>query len=85
MNEFGCLLLNRSDYLRMAVTGSHYGYARIEIKEGITVGIFNHSTQAASRHERIASRVRRRDVLPIQFDHSLGLGPGQRSDQARQF
>ena len=85
MNELGCLPLNGGDHLRMAVAGGHYGYARIEVKEGVTVGIFNQGAQAALCNQRIASRIGRRDVSVILFDHSLRVGTGKGSDKTGEF
>lgn len=85
MHEFGCLPLNCGNDFGMAVTGCHYGDARGEIEEGITIGIFNQSAQAAPRNQGVTPRIGWRDVPPIQFDHPLGIGPRQRSNQARQF
>ena len=85
MHELGCLPLDGGNDFGMAVTGGHHGYARSEVKEGVTVGIFDQSAQAVPCNQRITPRVGWRDMPLIQFDHALGIGPGQRSDQARQF
>jgi hypothetical protein len=85
MNELGCLPLDGGDNFGMAMTSCHHGYAGREVKEGIAVDVLNQSAEAASRNQGITPCVGWRDVPPIPFDRPFGVGPGQRSDQARQF
>lgn len=47
MEKLGGLPLNRGDHLRMAMTRGYNSYARVEIKEGVTVGILDNGAKAA--------------------------------------
>jgi hypothetical protein len=69
----------------MAVTSGCNSYARIEIKEGVTVGILDHGAKATLCNQRIASRIGRRDILVILFDYPPGIGTWKGSDKAREF
>ncbi len=85
VNQFGRLLLNRSDHFRMAVAGGAHGDARGKIQERVSVHIFNRRAVAALRHQRIIARVRRRDVFRVALDDALSFGSRQRHQQAGQF
>ncbi len=85
MDELGRLPLDRGNNFGMAMAGCDYGYASIEVKEGIAVDVLNHSAQAAFRDQRITPRVRWRDVAMIEVNDALGLWTGQGSDQPRQL
>ena len=85
MNKLSGLPLNGGDHLRMAVTRGYNSYPRIEIKEGVTVGILDNGAKAALCNQRIASRIGRRDILVILFNHSPGIGTGKGSDTAGEF
>ena len=85
MDKLGGLPLNGSDHLRMAVTRGYNSYSRIEIKEGVTVGILDNGAKAALCNQRIASRIGGRDILVILFDYPPGIGTWKGSDTAGEF
>ena len=85
MNELGCLPLNGGDHFRVAVPRGYNSYARIEIKEGVTVSIFDNGAKAALCNQRIASGIGRRDIPVILFNHSPGIGTWKGSDKAGEF
>ena len=85
MNKLGGLPLNGRDHLRMAVTRGYNSYARIEIKEGVTVSILDNGAKAALCNQRIASGIGRRDIPVILFNHSPGIGTWKGSDKAGEF
>ena len=81
--QLGGLLLDGGDDFGMAVAGGDDGDAGAEIQEDVAVDVFDERAAAASGHQRIAARVRRREVLPIEFEDANRVGTRQRSHQVR--
>ena len=85
VNEFGRLLLNRGDNLRMAVSSRADGNPRREIEEIVTVHVFHNSAMTALGHQRIVACIRRRHEFRILLQNPLGIRPGQRCHEPGRF
>src|SRR3972149_8433657 len=69
----------------MTVTRGHDGNPRSEIEKDVTVHILHHRAASALSHQRIAARVRGRNILLIELKDTTGVWPRQRSHKMRQF
>src|SRR5690348_4275498 len=59
MNQFSCLILNRGDDVRMAMTRRNDGDAGCEVEEAVAVHILDYRAAASLGDERIAASVGR--------------------------
>ena len=62
----------------MAVAGRDDGDARIEIEKTVAVHVLDDRAFSLLDHERIGTRVRRRQHCLVPLDHRLGARAGQR-------
>src|SRR5262245_13263432 len=69
----------------MAVAGRANGNSGAEIEEAIPIHIFDNGAGAPPNHERIRSRVRRRNVFLIVGDDVARLRTRQFTDDTRQL
>jgi len=81
VNEFGGLLLDGSDYFRMAVPRRADSNPRSKIQKGVAVNVLDNRAVAALGHKRVIPRVRRRHELGVAFHNALGVGSGQSGNQ----
>src|SRR5437763_15998205 len=85
MQEFGGLLLNGPNHLRMRMTSGDNRDPGVEIEEMISIDIFDDRAFSALHHKGIAARVRGGEDSAISLDDRFCLRSGQRSDQIRQL
>src|SRR4029077_18724691 len=65
--------------LGMAMPGRSHGNARRKVKELVAIHIFDHDAAAPLGNKRIRARVRRRNVLLIAGENTLGIRARNRS------
>ena len=85
VNEFSGLLLDGGDHFRMAVPRGHHGDSRGEIKERVSIDVFDDGAPAAPGHQRIAPRVGRGNKLPVEFNNASSIRTRQGRDQLREL
>ena len=76
MNQFGSLLLDRGDNLRMTMAGGYHGDAGRKVEELIAVHVFDHCAAAFFGDKRIIARVRGRENSVVAITICLAFGPG---------
>ena len=77
VDQFARLLLNGGDHIGMAVAGRSHGNAGGKIKKLVAIDIGHHDAAAALGHQRIRTRIGRRNIFLIALEHALGVRPGQ--------
>ena len=85
VNEFGGLLLDGRDHIRMAVARGYDGDSGGEIEKRVSVNILHQRASSAPGHHRIASRIGGGNELPVEFEDASGVRPRQGGNQFRQL
>ena len=77
MDEFGGLLLNGRDHMRMAVAGRRDGDSGGEVEKFVSINVGDHDAASLLGNERIRASVRRRNIFAIAGENALLIGkPG---------
>ena len=85
MNQAGGLVLNGFDDLGVAMPGGDDGNPGGKVQKAVPVRIFYDCSGGCFGHQRIGTRIGRRDNLLIPLDDSSRSGSGEGSQDARQL